>query len=259
MSKQQLDAQFKAVLLKGDKLFVPYIMAGDGGLENLNERIRFLEEAGASAIELGLPFSDPVADGETIQQAGIRALNAGTTVKGIFATLKQSKERQIPIILMTYMNLIFRYGVESFALACVESGVSGLIVPDLPMEEESLVTEVFRAHDLALIRLVALTSPKNRREELKKRTEGFLYAVTVTGTTGERQTFTERVDHYLDDLKEGSHAPVLAGFGVSTPEQVRDLSMHADGVVVGSRIVKAFHEGDLATIKALIKASKSLH
>ncbi|GEN57567.1 tryptophan synthase alpha chain [Halolactibacillus alkaliphilus] len=256
MSKQQLDAQFKNVLDRGDKLFVPYIMAGDGGLEKLNDQIKFLETAGASAIELGLPFSDPVADGETIQQAGIRSLKAGTTVKGVFETLKKSKGHKIPIILMTYMNPVFHYGVENFADACVEAGVSGLIVPDLPMEEESMVSEIFKAHDLALIRLVALTSPKSRREALKKRTEGFLYAVTVTGTTGERHTFTERVDHYLEDLKQGAHVPVLAGFGISTPDQVKALSKHADGVIVGSRIVKALHDGDYQVIESLIHASK---
>jgi tryptophan synthase alpha chain len=256
MSKQQLDARFKHILEQGDKLFVPYIMAGDGGLDVLNEHIAFLEDCGASAIELGLPFSDPVADGETIQQAGIRALQAGTTVQGVFDTLKASKDRQIPIILMTYMNPVYHYGIEAFAKACVEAGVSGLIVPDLPMEEEQLVTDVFRQYDLALIRLVALTSPAERQDALKKRTEGFLYAVTVTGTTGERQTFTDRVHQYLADLKEGATTPVLAGFGVSSEEQVKRLSQYADGVVVGSRIVKAFHEGDRDVIKALIEASK---
>jgi tryptophan synthase alpha chain len=256
MSKQQLDTRFKQILDQGDKLFVPYIMAGDGGLDVLNERIQFLEDCGASAIELGLPFSDPVADGETIQQAGIRALKSGTTVQGVFDTLKQSKDRQIPIILMTYMNPVYHYGIEAFAKACVESGVSGLIVPDLPMEEEQMVTDVFGQHDLALIRLVALTSSAERQQELKKRTEGFLYAVTVTGTTGERQTFTGRVHQYLANLKEGATTPVLAGFGVSSEEQVKSLSQHCDGVVVGSRIVKAFHDGEKDVIKALIEASK---
>ena len=256
MSKQQLDTRFKQILDQGDKLFVPYIMAGDGGLDVLNERIQFLADCGVSAIELGLPFSDPVADGETVQQAGIRALKSGTTVQGVFDTLKQSKDRQIPIILMTYMNPVYHYGIEAFAKVCVESGVSGLIVPDLPMEEEQMVTDVFHQYDLALIRLVALTSPAERQEELKKRTEGFLYAVTVTGTTGERQTSADRVHQYLANLKEGATTPVLAGFGVSSEEQVKSLSQHCDGVVVGSRIVKAFHDGEKDVIKALIEASK---
>ncbi|GEM03268.1 tryptophan synthase alpha chain [Halolactibacillus miurensis] len=256
MSKQRLDARFKEILARGDKLFVPYIMAGDGGLDALNERIQFLETCGASAIELGLPFSDPVADGETIQEAGIRALKSGATVQGVFDTLKVSKERNMPIILMTYMNPVYRYGIEAFAKACVDAGVSGLIIPDLPMEEEQMITDILTQHDIALIRLVALTSPTTRQEELKKRTEGFLYAVTVTGTTGERQTFTDRVHQYLAHLKNGANTPVLAGFGVSSEEQVKMLSGHCDGVVVGSRIVKAFHEGDRAIIKAMIEASK---
>lgn len=256
MTKQQLDTRFKHILDQGDKLFVPYIMAGDGGLDVLNEHIQFLEDCGASAIELGLPFSDPVADGETIQQAGIRALQSGTTVQGVFDTLTTSKDRQIPIILMTYMNPVYHYGIEAFAKACVASGVSGLIVPDLPMEEEQMVTDIFHQYDLALIRLVALTSPASRQDELKKRTEGFLYAVTVTGTTGERQTFTERVHQYLANLKNGATTPVLAGFGVSSEDQVKSLSSHCDGVVVGSRIVKAFYEDDRDVIKTLIAASK---
>ncbi|GEM02368.1 tryptophan synthase, alpha chain [Halolactibacillus halophilus] len=256
MSKQQLETRFKQILDQGDKLFVPYIMAGDGGLDVLNERIDFLADCGASAIELGLPFSDPVADGETIQQAGIRALKSGTTVQRVFDTLKQSKDRNIPIILMTYMNPVYHYGIDAFAKACVASGVSGLIVPDLPMEEEQAVTDVLHQYDLALIRLVALTSPVARQKELKKRTEGFLYAVTVTGTTGERQTFTDRVHQYLADLKVGATTPVLAGFGVSSEEQVKNLARHCDGVVVGSRIVKAFHDGEKDVIKALIEASK---
>lgn len=259
MSKHMLEQHLNNILARGDKLFVPYIMAGDGGLDVLNERIHYLDKVGASAIELGLPFSDPVADGETIQQAGIRALKNNTTVRGVFDTLKKSTDRKIPIILMTYMNPVYAFGIEAFVAACVEAKVSGLIIPDLPMEEEQVVTDLLKRFDLALIRLVALTSPTSRQEALKERTEGFLYAVTVTGTTGERQTFTEDVTRYLTDLKRGAPTPVLAGFGVSTPAQVKALSEHADGVVVGSKIVKALHEGDLEVIESLIKASKKMY
>jgi len=255
MTKHYLEKQLNQVLEAGNKIFVPYIMAGDGGLAHLNDQIAFLKEAGASAIEVGIPFSDPVADGEVIQQAGIRALREKVTLTAVLDTLRQDKDRQIPILLMTYMNPVMQYGVKKFAHALTEANVSGVIVPDVPMEEEAVVTDVLTEAELAFIRLVALTSPKARREALKQRAEGFLYAVTVTGTTGERAVHTDGVHAFLTELKAGSPVPVLAGFGVSTPDQVKQLSQFADGVIVGSRIVKAFHEGDRDVIKALIAAS----
>ncbi|MCZ0702497.1 tryptophan synthase alpha chain [Natronobacillus azotifigens] len=258
MPKARIDQAFDQVRIQGDKAFVPYIMAGDGGLAKLDEQLAFLEQAGATVVELGIPFSDPVADGPTIQEAGIRALKEGVSLQKVLDKLAESKEnRDIPIVLMTYINPIYTFGVAEFAKACEESGVDGLIIPDLPLEEESLVVESLRAHDIALIRLAALTSPQARLEEIAKRTEGFLYAVTVTGTTGARIDFSDHVGTYLAQLKEMSKAPVLAGFGVSTPEHVRSLSKHCDGVVVGSKIVDSLHAGDKQTIETLIAASKN--
>lgn len=256
MGKEKIDKRLEAVLSAGDKIFVPYMMAGDGGLEKLNETIQFLDESGASLIELGIPFSDPVADGETIQQAGLRALREGVTLKKILIELKQSKDRQVPIVLMTYINPIFHYGLDTFIRDAVEAGVDGFIIPDLPMEEEDIVAKPFKDAGMALVRLVALTSPKKRRDALKDITEGFLYAVTVTGTTGARQTFDESVYTYLNDLKENAKTPVLAGFGISSREQVKKLSEACDGVVVGSHIVKALHEGDKQKVVELIQAAK---
>lgn len=257
MGKERLDQVFQETLDKGDKLFVPYIMAGDGGLDALAERIQFLEEAGATALELGIPFSDPVADGPTIQAAGLRALEENVSLRGVLEKLEETKEnRSIPIILMTYMNPIFAYGVQAFAEDSIRAGVDGLIIPDLPMEEEGRLTGELAENSIALIRLAALTSPKERLERIAKKTEGFLYAVTVKGTTGAQTSFAETVGEYIQELKGMTSTPVLAGFGVSTPDHVRQLSQYGDGVVVGSQIVNCFHEDKRDTIVELIQASK---
>ena len=256
MSKRKIEERFHALEKKGDRLFIPYIMAGDGGLSILNNRISFLEESGAAAVELGIPFSDPVADGDTIQQAGIRALNEGVTLKQVLQTIAPNKEdRKIPVILMTYINPIFRYGVEQFAADCASSGVDGIIIPDIPMEEEALVAGALQENDIAFIRLAAMTSPKERLKQIAAQSEGFLYAVSVTGTTGARATHQEHVYDYLADLKKHAQVPVLAGFGVSTPEQAHRLAKHCDGVIVGSKIVSLFHEGRDEEVRKLIEAS----
>ncbi|MED1204986.1 tryptophan synthase subunit alpha [Heyndrickxia acidicola] len=259
MGKNRIDRAFQAVLDRDEKAFVPYIMAGDGGLEILGERLTFLEESGATVVEVGVPFSDPVADGPTIQAAGIRALEAGTTLKGILAELTASKStRSIPIVMMSYFNPIYVYGAEIFAQECVEAGVDGLIIPDLPYEEEEIIADELDKYGISLIRLAAITSPDERLEKLAKQTEGFLYAVTVTGITGARTSIREGIALYLKKLKQYSKVPVLAGFGVSTPEQVRELGDASDGVVVGSRIIELFQKNDLEAIQALIQASKGL-
>ena len=256
MGKEKINRSFQEKLAAQQNLFVPYIMAGDGGLDILEERINFLQDSGVAAIELGIPFSDPVADGPTIQKAGQRALKNGTTLAGVLDTLEKFKEtRTIPIILMTYINLIYIYGVEKFAADCEKAGVDGVIIPDLPMEEESLVAEILEKHSIAFIRLAALTSPKERITELAKRSEGFLYAVAVRGTTGARETYEHDVASYLETLKEHSSVPVLAGFGVSTAEQAHELSSHCDGVIVGSTIVQLLHEGKDEEVRTLIQNS----
>lgn len=256
MGKEQINQAFELKTKANQNLFVPYIMAGDGGLDILEERISFLQDCGVAAIELGIPFSDPVADGPTIQAAGERALENGTTLARVIETLANFKEtRTIPIILMTYVNLIYVYGVEKFAADCAKAGVAGVIIPDVPMEEESLVSDSLTNHSIAFIRLAALTSTEERIEELSKRSEGFLYAVAVAGTTGARATHEKDVMAYLQKLKQSSKVPVLAGFGVSTPEQAQELSSNCDGVIVGSTIVDLLHQGKNDDVRALIEGS----
>lgn len=237
-------------------LFIPYIMAGDGGLDQLAQQIEFLESCGVAAIELGIPFSDPVADGPTVQAAGERSLANGTTLTKILTILKETKEkRSVPIILMTYLNPVYKYGIEDFAKDCQASGVAGAIIPDLPLEEEKLITDVFQKHSIAFIRLVALTSTEERIKEICRRAEGFIYAVSVTGTTGARTTHGQGVEAYLQTIKQASDVPVLAGFGVSSPEQAKSLSAACDGVIVGSKIVDLLHQEKYSELKELIEKS----
>ncbi|MEI3614365.1 tryptophan synthase subunit alpha [Pseudogracilibacillus sp. SO30301A] len=256
MGKEKIKNYFNNKLANNENLFVPYIVAGDGGLNKLKSRIEFLEESGVAAIELGIPFSDPVADGPIIQEASIRALEYGTTLAKVLEILEPFKEeRKVPIILMTYINPIYAYGIEKFAADCEQVGVDGLIIPDVPLEEEALVAESFSKHHIAFIRLAALTSTPDRLKKIARRSEGFLYAVSVTGTTGARETHHERVYSYLETLKKYSNVPVLAGFGVSSSEQAHELSKHCDGVIVGSKIVDLLHQEKDEEVRALIKDS----
>ncbi|MBR7796916.1 tryptophan synthase subunit alpha [Agaribacter marinus] len=256
MGKERLVNYLNQLQNENKNLFVPYIMAGDGGLNKLKERTLFLQNCGVAAIEVGIPFSDPVADGPTIQNAGKRSLDNDTTLTAVLEELESFKdERTVPIIIMAYSNPIYRYGIERFAASCVHAGIDGLIIPDLTLEEEKMVTDALQQSSVAFIRLAALTSSRERIKTLAHRSEGFLYAVTVTGTTGVRTSYETKVKTYLHQLKQQSPVPVLAGFGVSTSKQAKELSSYCDGVVVGSKIVDLFHEGKTEEIKQLIQAS----
>ncbi|MDQ0214353.1 tryptophan synthase alpha chain [Oikeobacillus pervagus] len=259
MSKERIDLMFQTLKEKNEKAFVAYIMAGDGGLLTLRDNIQFLQESGVSLVELGIPFSDPVADGPTIQEAGLRALREGTTLKKVLNEIASFRESiEIPIVIMTYMNPVYAYGVEQFANDCELAGIDGLIIPDVPMEEEAIIHPYLKEKQIALIRLVTLTSPLERIKAIAEGTEGFLYAVTVTGTTGERSQIHENLGGYLQKLKEISPAPVLAGFGISTHEQVKGIGGLCDGVIVGSKIVDSLHFGKHEEIIKLINPEKTL-
>lgn len=257
MTKLDLTNTIIECITRGDKAFVPYIMAGDGGLETIKKNILFLQEAGVTAIELGIPFSDPVADGPVIEQAGERALAKGVTLRKVLKELTLIKnEVTVPLVIMTYTNPILSYGIDQFAKDCQSSGISGLIVPDLPHEESGLLRNSLAKAEIALIPLVSLTSPTERIKKITAVAEGFVYAVTVNGITGVRDGFGDDLAAHLEQLKAVSPVPVLAGFGISTPEQVQAIGALADGVIVGSAIVAAFHRNDLTTVEELVKASK---
>ncbi|WP_214780361.1 tryptophan synthase subunit alpha [Exiguobacterium sp. s22] len=240
--------------------FVPYIMAGDGGMDRLIPTVVELERMGATAIELGIPFSDPVADGPIIEAAGMRALEAGVTLEMVLNHLIEGNDQfNVPIVLMTYLNPVFRFGVQLFFDRANECGVSGVIIPDLPFEESLQLFADINRHDVAVIPLVTLTSSEARTTSILEKAEGFVYAVTLKGTTGKADVFPDELLAYLTRLTEQSRVPVLAGFGVHRPEQVQTLGQACDGVVVGSFIVEALHEGRTEDVETLIQSAKHLH
>jgi tryptophan synthase alpha chain len=257
MGKVFMEQAFQYELDKGNKLFIPYIMAGDGGIDRFIDTLKQLEEAGATAIEVGIPFSDPVADGPTIQKAGKRALKDGVTLTQILDELVLRREEiGIPLVFMTYINPVYKFGIDRFFNRCEEAGVDGLIIPDLPAEHLDLISGPASKHGIAIIQLATLTSSRERISELAKLTEGFLYAVTINGTTGARNAVNEKIGDHLQILKEFSKVPVLAGFGISTPDHVKEMTENCDGVVVGSRIIDLLQENKLSEIKELIDAAK---
>lgn len=235
-------------------IFVPYIMAGAQGLENLAEEIQLLSDAGASAIELGIPFSDPVADGPVIQAAGLKALENKVTLQKILAVLKTVKT-DTPLVIMTYFNPIFVYGLEKFVTELAETPVKGLIIPDLPYEHQNLLMPLLKESDIALVPLVALTTPRKRIKELVDAGDGFVYAVAVNGVTGIDNNYQETLDEHLAYIQGISDKPVLAGFGVSSAEHVTRFRKSCAGVVVGTKIVQLLGEGKQAEVTEFIKES----
>ncbi|WP_188207515.1 tryptophan synthase subunit alpha [Alkalibacillus aidingensis] len=253
--KKYLQSNLKETLDKKEKIFIPYVMAGDGGLETLIPTLQRLDRAGATAIEVGIPFSDPVADGPTIQEAGKRARAAGVTLTSIIDILKQERASiQAPIIFMTYINPIFKYGIDRFMKDAQAAGVDGLIIPDLPLEQKILIDSALTNSGLALIQLVSLTSSKERMERIANASEGFLYAVTVNGITGARSEFNDHLENHFSYLKQVSNVPVLAGFGISTPDHVKQMASFSDGVVVGSKIIELLQQEDYQAINDMIEA-----
>ncbi|WP_042470648.1 tryptophan synthase subunit alpha [Bacillus ndiopicus] len=247
------------VLARGDRAFVPYIMAGDGGLETLKSTILRLQQIGVTAIEVGIPFTDPVADGPTIELAGQRALQKGTTLKSTLATLASfADEITVPLVAMTYLNPILAYGAEKFAYDAKQAGIHGVIIPDMPLEERNIIYSALQKEQVSLIQLVSLTSPVERIAQLTAASEGFIYAVTVNGITGARSDFANELEEHFAKLKAASPLPVLAGFGISTPEHVKKFASFSDGVIVGSKIVDSLANGDWTTIDALVAASKKI-
>ncbi len=233
------------------KLFIPYIMAGANGLERLEEEIEMLADSGASAIELGVPFSDPVADGPVIQQAGIQSRRNGTTLKRII-TFLQNISSPVPLILMGYTNSFFHYGIEKLLEDLSSTDVKGMIIADLPYEHRDMFLQPAQDKDIALIQLVSLTSSAERIDQLVSDAEGFIYAVTINGTTGLNREYQDKLYNHLQKITEKSPIPVLAGFGVSTAEHVNTFNQYCDGVIIGSCIVQRLdQEGTLGT-EALI-------
>ena len=253
----QLKEAILSVISSGDKAFIPYIMAGDGGLEKLKPTILKLQQLGVTAIEVGIPFTDPVADGPTIERAGERALASGTNLRKVIDTLTSfADDITVPLVAMTYLNPILAYGVEKFAADANLAGIRGLIIPDMPLEESEIVHPSLSNAGISLVQLVSLTSTPERMERLTKSSEGFIYAVTVNGITGARTSFANELVEHFNKIQSYTDTPVLAGFGISTPNHVKDFGSFCSGVIVGSKIVDSLVNDDWATIEALVGASK---
>ena len=225
-------------------IFVPYIMAGDHakGLDGLFETIAFLENSGVSAIEVGIPWSDPVADGPVIELAGQRSLAKDVTLTAIIKKLQEQKT-QVPLVIMTYINPVYQYGIEAFVKDLADTSVKGLIIPDLPDEHADFITPYLKDSDIALVPLVSLTTGIDRQKQLIDGAEGFIYAVAINGVTGKTGNYRDDLDKHLSNLTAYADIPVLTGFGVSTEEDIKRFNAVSDGVIVGSKIVRDLHDG----------------
>lgn len=239
----RIDKAFQKLKTENKKAFIPYIMAGDPSLEKTIDNFKLLDDCGADIIELGVPFSDPLADGPTIQRAAERALIAGVTLRKVIQLVSQIRTfSQVPIVLMTYYNPIFKYGEERFLSDAVQVGVDGIIVPDLPPDEAGSLIELSQRVNLDTIFLIAPTTTEKRLKTIVKASRGFIYYVSITGVTGAKLTLDDTFKEHLDLIKKLTNKPVGVGFGVSTPDEAYTVSRLADGVIIGSAIVKKLHE-----------------
>jgi tryptophan synthase alpha chain len=246
----RIDKKFKELKRDGKKAFIAYITAGDPSLA-ISERIVLeLEKSGVDIIELGIPFSDPVADGPTIQAASQRALAKGANLKKIFAMVYNLRRKtKVPIVFMTYFNPVFKFGLAEFFKTCRKSGVDGVIIPDLSIEEAQEAIALGKASGVAVIFLVAPTSPRSRIEKIAAKSKGFIYYVSLTGVTGARTKLPSDVAINVRCIKSITDKPVAVGFGVSDAKQARSIAKVADGVIVGSAIVKIISRKENAILK----------
>jgi tryptophan synthase alpha chain len=246
----RLNTCFTELRSQRAKALVTFITAGDPDLATTEEMISLLEEAGADVIELGVPFSDPMADGPTIQLSSERALAAGTTLADILVSVTRVRARtQIPIILMGYLNPIYAYGYDRFCRDAATAGIDGVLLVDMPPEEVQELLPSAHAHGLDIIFLLTPTSDASRIATVNRLGRGFVYYVTVTGVTGTRQVVSESLATELKSITQQVTLPVMAGFGISTPEQAAEVAALADGVVVGSALVKLFESFSGAELK----------
>ena len=221
-----------------EKAFIAFITGGDPDIETSCELIKTMAASGADIIEIGIPFSDPIAEGPVIQEASLRALNAGTTTDLLFDMVGElRKEIEIPLIFMTYMNPIYVYGTERFMKKCTEAGIDGVIVPDVPFEEKAELADQCRAHGVDLISMIAPTS-EERIELIAREAEGFIYCVSSLGVTGVRSEIKTDIGTMIKHVKAVTDVPCAVGFGISTPEQAEKMAGLSDGAIVGSAIVK---------------------
>jgi len=243
----------------GGKAFIPFITCGDPNLETTKKIVRAAANAGADLIELGIPFSDPTAEGPVIQEANIRALSAGTTTDKVFDLVRDlRKDVTIPLVFMTYANVVFSYGSERFLSTCKEIGIDGIILPDVPFEEKGEFAGICKKYDVAQISLIAPTS-ENRIAMIAKEAEGFLYIVSSLGVTGTRSEITTDLASIVKVVRENTDIPCAIGFGISNPDQAKKMADISDGAIVGSAIMKIigkYGEGAVSYVSDYVKEMK---
>ena len=227
-----------AKAFENGKAFIPFLTVGDPDGDKTVEFVLEMERAGADLVELGIPFSDPTAEGVVIQDANVRALKGGMRLKGVFGVVEKIREKsQIPLVFLTYLNPVFNYGYEAFFAKCQELGVDGMICPDLPYEERGEVEEVAEKYGVDLIALIAPTS-EERIQMIAKAAKGYIYIVSSMGVTGVRSKITTDIGRIVEAVRKVTDVPCAIGFGISTPEQAHEMAALSDGAIVGSAIVK---------------------
>jgi tryptophan synthase alpha chain len=257
----KLDRTFEQLRQRGEKALIAYVMAGDPSLKDTEQLVVELEQAGADIIELGVPFSDPIADGPVIQQAAERALRSGTTLRSILSMVTRLRARtKIPLVLMAYYNNIHAFGPERFCQEAAQAGIDGLILPDMPPDEAGPLKGPAAAAGLPLIFLLAPTSTAARRAFVARQSQGFVYYVSLTGITGAKLRNVADVGKNVEKIRKITHVPVAVGFGVATPEDAANVAAIADGVIVGSAIVKliAAHRQNPEMVKHVAEFVRSL-
>jgi len=251
----RLDSTFQRLRAEDRKGLIAFLMAGDPDLSASEDHFRTVVENGADVLELGLPFSDPTADGPTIQAAGKRALDAGMTIeKGLELVRRLRRDIETPIVLFGYSNPYFAYGYDNFCKDAVEAGADGVLVVDIPAEEADEFTPSCHAHGLHFVPLIAPTTPPDRAARILAQSNGFVYYIMVTGVTGARARVSHNVRDHVDRLRDCTQLPIGVGFGVSSGEQAREVAEGADAVVVGSALVEAATRGTLADLTRELRA-----
>jgi len=256
----RISSVFDHLKNKGKKALITFITGGDPDIETTEKLILAMAEAGADIIEIGIPFSDPVAEGVVIQEANKRAIEGGCTVDKLFSMVKRLREKtDIPLLFMTYANPIYVYGKDKFMTKCKEVGIDGIIVPDVPFEEKDEFAGECNRHGIYLISMIAPTSGE-RAEKIAREAKGFLYCVSSLGVTGTKSEINPKIVELINEVKQVSSVPCAIGFGISTPEQARNMSTISDGVIVGSATVKLvaeFGKDSVEPVKNFVRELKN--
>jgi len=252
----RIEQKFAALAEKKRKGLITYVMGGDPDIKASQQIISAVVQAGTDILEIGMPFSDPMADGPTIQAAGLRALKAGTKLKDVIALVKNFRKEDdaTPVILMGYYNPIYSYGIEKFCRDAAEAGIDGVILPDLPPEEENEFIGIAGKHGIRLIRLIAPTTGDARLAALTKNADGFLYCIAVTGVTGTHSADLDSLKKRVTHIKSQTTLPVAVGFGIKTPQQAKEIAKFSDAIVVASALVEILAGGSVQKACDFVKS-----